>query len=121
MGVKDELVKPNGTQYFESNVKDAALPKLRGKLVSQSPAVRPKTLVLAMSDATTPEVTLNLNAPLAGKADPGTEIEFEGIPKTFTQSPFMVTMEVEKEKISGWPAQAAPARAPVRRPTGKKK
>jgi tetratricopeptide (TPR) repeat protein len=109
MNVKNELAGANGAQYFESSVKDSGLPKLRGKLVSQSPAVKPKELVLAMSDDTTPEVTLKLSAPMAGKADPGTVIEFEGaVPKTFTQSPFMITMEIEKEKIEGWPAQAAP-------------
>jgi tetratricopeptide (TPR) repeat protein len=114
MSVKNELTGPNGSQYFESSVKDSGLPKLRGKLVSQSPAVKPNQLVLAMSDDTTPEVTLKLSAPLAGKADPGTVIEFEGaVPKTFTQSPFMMTMEVEKEKIEGWPAQAPPAHRPA--------
>jgi hypothetical protein len=115
--VKDALIAPDGQSYFESGVKGAALPKLKGKLVSQTPAIKPKTLVLAISDDTTPEVTLNLSAPLAGKADAGTVIEFEGVPTAFTQSPFMVTMDVEKEKISGWPAQAAP---PARRPAGSK-
>jgi len=116
--VKDALTAADGAQYFESSVKGAALPKLKGKLVSQTPAIKPKTLVLALSDDTTPEVTLNLSAPLAGKADAGTVIEFEGVPTTFTQSPFMVTMDVEKEKVEGWPAQAAPA---VHRPaTGAK-
>jgi tetratricopeptide (TPR) repeat protein len=111
--VKDALMAADGAQYFESSVKGAALPKLKGKLVSQTPAIKPKTLVLALSDDTTPEVTLNLSAPLAGKADAGTVIEFEGVPSAFTQSPFMVTMDVEKEKIEGWPAQAAPAHRPA--------
>ena len=120
MSVKNELVGANGTQYFDSSVKDAGLPKLRGKLVSQSPAVKPKEIVLALSDNTTPEVTLKLSAPLPGKAEPGTSLEFEGaVPKSFTQSPFMVTMEVEKEKVEGWPAQAAPP-AVHHRPAGAK-
>ena len=118
MGVKTALVAADGTQYFESKMKGAGLPKLRGKLVSQTPAIKPKTLVLAMSDDTTPEVTIVLSAPLPGKADAGTAIEFEGVPTTFTQNPFMVTMEVEKEKIQGWPAQATPA--PVHRPAASK-
>ncbi|MEP6534920.1 MAG: hypothetical protein ABJF23_06370 [Bryobacteraceae bacterium] len=118
MGVKTALAAADGVQYFDSSVKGAALPKLHGKLVSQTPAVKPKTLVLAMSDDTTGEVTLNLSAPLAGKADAGTVIEFEGVPTSFTQTPFMLTMDVEKEKIGGWPEQAAPA--PVRRPAASK-
>ncbi len=119
--VKEQLTGPNGMQYFDTSVKEAALPKLRGKLVSESPAINPKELVLAMSDDTTPEVTLKLNAPLRGKAPAGTVIEFEGVPKSFTQSPFMLTMDVEKEKIEGWPAQAAPPVHKAAPRTGAKK
>ena len=117
--VKDALVAPDGQSYFDSGVKGAGLPKLRGKLVSQTPAIKPKTLVLAMSDDTTPEITLILSAPMAGKADAGTVLEFEqAVPTTFTQNPFMLTAEIEKEKIEGWPAQAAPA--PARKPAASK-
>jgi hypothetical protein len=98
-------------------MKGAAVPKLKGYLVSQTPATRPTTLVLGIENQNTPEVTLKLDAPLAGKADPGTALEFEGIPQSFTKEPFMVTFDVEKSKISGWPAQAAPA--PARRPVRK--
>jgi len=108
--LKTALDAPEGPQYFDSGLKEAEAPKLKGKLVSQSPALRPKTLVLALSDATTPEVTINLATPLPGKAEPGTELTFVGVAKTFTQKPFMITMDVDdKAKIEGWPAQAAPA------------
>jgi hypothetical protein len=119
--VKQELKGANGSAYWESSVKDSGLPKLKGKLVSQSPAVRPKELVLAISDETTGEVTLKLSAPMAGKAPAGTELEFEGaVPKSYTTDPFMVTMEIEKEKITGWPEQPK-APAPVHRTVPKKK
>jgi len=117
LNVKNELNGPNGEQYFNSTMKGAAVPKLKGYLVSQSPASRPTTLVLGIENQNTPEVTLKLDAPLAGKADPGTALEFQGIPQSFTKEPFMVTFDVEKSKISGWPAQAAPA--PARRPVRK--
>ncbi len=121
LNMKQELKGANGASYWESGVKDAGLPKLKGKLVSESPAIRPKELVLAISDDTTPEVTLKLSAPMAGKAPAGTEIEFEGaVPKSYTTDPFMVTMEIEKEKISGWPEQPK-APAPVHRTPAKKK
>jgi hypothetical protein len=49
-----------------------------------------------------------MDAPLRGKADPGTDLEFEGTATGFTKDPeFMVTFEVEKEKLVGWPVQAA--------------
>jgi tetratricopeptide (TPR) repeat protein len=109
--VKDQLIAANGDQYFESSMKGSAFPKLKGKLISQKPAVRPKELVLGIENATTPEVTLKLENPLPGKAEPGTEIEFEGIPSAFTKEPFNVTFDVEsKDKITGWPAAAPPAR-----------
>jgi hypothetical protein len=53
-------------------------------------------------------VTLKFENPLPGKAEPGTEIEFEGVPSAFTKEPFMLAFDVEgKDKIQGWPAQAA--------------
>jgi len=108
-GVKDLLVAPNGEQYFESTLKGSAVPKLKGKLVAMKPAIRPKELVLAIDTPNTPEVTLKLENPLPGKAEPGTEIEFEGVPSAFTKEPFMLAFDVEsKDKIQGWPAQAAP-------------
>jgi hypothetical protein len=121
INVKQELKGANGPAYWDSSVKDSGLPKLKGKLVSQTPAIRPKELVLAISDDTTPEVTLKLSAPMAGKAPAGTELEFEGaVPKSYTTDPFMVTMEIEKEKITGWPDQPKTP-APVHRTVPKKK
>jgi hypothetical protein len=116
--VKDALVAPNGEQYFEGTLKGSAVPKLKGKLVSAKPAVRPKELVLAIDTPNTPEVTLKFENPLSGKAEPGTEIEFEGVPSAFTKEPFMLAFDVEgKDKIQGWPAQATtPARKTIPRP-----
>ena len=118
--VKDQLIAANGEQYFTEQMKDHAVPKLRGKLVSMKPAIRPKELVLAIQTPDTPEVTLKLENPLPGKADKGTEIQFEGTATEFTKDPFMLTFVVEsKDKIEGWPAQAAPPAK--KRPTAKKK
>ncbi len=122
MSVKKELAGPNGAQYFENNMKEAALPggdvkEFKGKLISAKPAVNPKELVLGIADPNTPEVTLKLDNPMRGKAEPGIEIGFQGVAKSFSPDPFMVTFEVEKEKVSGW--KAAPAAAPVKKGTGK--
>jgi len=81
---------------------------LKGKLVQQKPALKPKELVLSM-DEDKPQVTLKLEKPLPGKAEAGTELQFEGVPSEFTKDPFMLTFTVDsKDKIEGWPAQAAP-------------
>jgi len=122
MSIKKELTGPNSDAYFASSVKDAHLPggamgvqKFKGKVIEHKPARNPKEIVLGMSDATTREVTLKLETPfLTGKADPGTEIEFEGVVSGFTKDPFMVTFDVEKkEQIAGWPAPAPPAKKAV--------
>lgn len=120
MGIKKELEGDGGMQFFEERMKGAALPgqiegtphnKLKGKVVSHKPAVNPKEILLAM-DTETPNapavVTLKLETPLRGKADPGTEIEFEGVAAAFTKDPFMLTFEVESDNIVGWPAPPPP-------------
>jgi tetratricopeptide (TPR) repeat protein len=108
--IRDELTGENGQAYFDTSMKDAAIPRLRGWVVEQ----RPKELLVAISDKNTPEVTLQLDAPVTAKVDPGTEIQFEGVGKSFTKEPFMVVMDVERKAISGLPA-AAPAKKPARR------
>lgn len=114
--IKTELTGDNGPSYFESSVKDAALPggvnnvrKFKGRLVSMSPALRPKELTLAVEKPDVADVTLKLDSPLAGKMEPGGEIEFEGVAKSFTKEPYMLTFEVEKAKLSGWTGKNTPA------------
>jgi tetratricopeptide (TPR) repeat protein len=128
--IKAELTGPNGAQYFETSMKGAALPggangvqKFTGKLVDSKPDSRPKELVLAIEDGKTPDVTLKLDTPLAGKMEPGAEIGFEGVATSYTATPFMVTFDVEKSKITGWKGAPAPAprKAAPRRPVSRKK
>jgi hypothetical protein len=107
--IKDQLTAANGESYFNDQLKGTAPPKLRGKLVSIKPAIRPKELVLDLEGGNTAEVTLKLETPLPGKAEPGIEIQFQGVPSAFTKDPFMLTFDVDsKDKIEGWPKQAAP-------------
>ena len=110
--LKAELTGANGATYFESSMKGALLPTLKGKVVSMTPALKPKTVVMALEDGTTPDATLKFETPLAGKVDVGTELSFEGVPESYTTSPFMVMFAVEKDKLHGWTGKNAPA-APV--------
>ena len=128
MEIKDALLAANGNDYFQNSVKGAGLPgghqgvkKFKGRVVSHKPAANPKEIVLAISSAETPEVTLTLEegTTMRGKAEPGTEIEFEGTATAFTKEPFMLTFEVEKEKILGWPAPA-PAKPAAKKKAAKK-
>lgn len=125
--LKDALTAPNGEQYFEGGMKGAlvppeGVPPLKGKLIRQEPARNPKELVLALSDPNTPEVILKVDPPMTGRAEPGTDLEFRGVPTAFTKEPFLVTFEAEKKSISGWPAPPPPTRkTPGRRVVPKKK
>ena len=90
--------------------------------------VTPKELVLSMDTTqnvgSEGEVTLKVEGGLRGKADPGIEIEFEGVPSAYSKDPFMLTFDVEKEKLKGWPVQAAPVQkkaAPKKAGVTKKK
>lgn len=128
MEIKKALQAADGEAYW-GNLKDAELPTFKGKLVSTKPEVNPKEIVLAVESADQPEVTLVLEKALRGKAEPGIEIEFTGVAKEYTKEPYSLKLEVENEKLKGWPAQAAPAKgtktpakkaAPAAKKTAKK-
>lgn len=127
MEIKKALQAADGETYW-GNLKDAELPTFKGKLVSMKPETNPKELVLAVESADQPEVTLVLEKPLRGKAEIGTEIEFTGVAKEFTKEPYTMKLELENEKLKGWPVQAvapkarksAPAKKAVSKKAGKK-
>ena len=128
INLKTALKGTEGAQYFDSSMKDSAMPKLKGKIVSHTPALKPKELLVGLADASTGEITIHIAEKgfLNGKADAGTEIEFEGcVPKSFTADPFMLTCEIETDKITGWPVATPPpakkAVAPVKKALPKKK
>ena len=120
-GIKEALTGADGANYFGSSMKDAQLPPLKGKVVKLEPAVKPKTILIAMedgkSDGTTADATLKFEMALPGSVEPGTELIFEGVPESYIQSPLMVVFNVEKEKLQGWTGKNPP---PARRPAAKK-
>jgi tetratricopeptide (TPR) repeat protein len=118
MGIKKELAGANGDQYFENNIKNAAIPKLKGTLIAAKPPVRSKELVVGLENGEVGEVTLKFEAPLAGKPKTGVVVEFEGVPTAFTKDPFMLTFETEKGKVSGLEIEAPPP--PVKKVVPKK-
>ncbi len=113
--LKNELTGANGQQFFDANMKGAKVPggaegvqRFRGTLVAAKPATRPTELLVAVTDPNTPEATLKLDKALAGKPVPGGEVEFEGVPASYTRDPFMVTFE--QASVTGIKMEAAPAR-----------
>ena len=118
--IKEQLNGADGATYFNSSMKDAKLPTLRGKVVSLEPENRPKTVVMALEDGTTGDATLKFEMPLPGKVDAGTELTFEGVPESYTTSPFMVVFNVDKDDLHGWTGKNAPAKkAPVKKAPAK--
>jgi hypothetical protein len=125
MSIKTALSAPDGATYFDSSMKGAGLPggaggvtEFKGKLIESKPALRPKELILSVADGTTPDVTLKLDTPLAGKMEPGAEIGFQGVATAYTVTPFNVTFDVEKAKITGWKGAPAPVHHPVHHSAG---
>src|SRR5215472_2996888 len=111
--IKASLVAPDGVDYFKENLKGTMLPGgaagvtlFTATLLSAKPAEQPSVLVVAISDSTTPEVTLqikdaewkdtHLNGPLVR----GSVIQFEGVGMSFTKEPFMLTLGVFVAKRS---------------------
>jgi hypothetical protein len=111
--IKTALTAPDGQDYFENNLKGSMIPGgaggvvlLTGTLLSAEPVAQPAVLIVAISDAKTPEATLrfkdsewkdtHLNGPLM----PGSMIQFEGVPVASKKEPFMLTFEVSMTKRS---------------------
>jgi hypothetical protein len=106
MKVKGALSESNGEQYFDGQLKDAAVPRLKGVLVEAKPACQPKELLVAvplpgMQQPPRAEITLKLDKALPGKPELNMEFQWEGVPSAFTKEPFMLTMDAEAAKMTG--------------------
>ncbi|MGO9261371.1 MAG: hypothetical protein ACLQU1_34455 [Bryobacteraceae bacterium] len=127
MGIKSQLADANGDQYFESQLKDAKVPKLKGVVVEGKPACRSKEILVSVplpdnQGQAAAEISLKLvdadRKPLAltnVKPVPGTEIQWEGVPSAFTKDPFLLTMDTEKANIDGLKTDPCAPAAPPRK------
>ncbi|HEY1205483.1 MAG: hypothetical protein ABSH46_05825 [Bryobacteraceae bacterium] len=111
--IKGQLTSDGGDAYFSGSMKDALVPPegqpaFQGKVISQEPARAPKFVKVSIEDGKTPDATLVFDPPLPRPAEPGTAITFRGVPTSFTKQPFMVTFDVEKKNLTGWPAPPKP-------------
>ncbi|HWF09141.1 MAG TPA: hypothetical protein VG297_11800 [Bryobacteraceae bacterium] len=120
--IKAKLSDTNGEEYFQTQLKDAAVPQLKGMLIEAKPACRPKELLVAVpvpdaQQTPQPEITLKLDKPLSGKPEVHGDIYWEGVPSAFTRDPFMLTMDTETGKVQGLKTTPCPPSAPARRKT----
>jgi hypothetical protein len=116
--IRGQLADTNGEQYFYDQLKNSAVPELRGTLIEAKPECRPKELLVAvpLPDAPKPlraEITLKLNLPLNGEPEPFGEFRWAGVPSAFTKDPFMLTMDTEKTSLDG--LSTTPCTPPARR------
>jgi hypothetical protein len=127
LGVKKSLNDQGGEAYFNDQMKEHQLPKLKGTLVEAKPACRSKELLVAISDSTHPEITLKMvdadgkALALTGKPEVGGEIQWEGVPMAFSKDPFMVSMDAEKAKIENLKMSPCAGAAPVQKKAAPKK
>jgi len=118
MKIKAALADANGAQYFDSQLKNSAVPQLKGTLVEARPACHPKELLVSVplpnaQPSDQPEISLKLDKPLSGKPENGTEFQWQGVPSAFTASPFLLTMDTDSTTLEG--LKTTPCSVPVRR------
>jgi hypothetical protein len=105
MKIRAALDGPNGEQYFTGQLKNTAVPQLRGKVVDANPTCRPRVLRVAIPrpDASeqVAEIVLKLDRSLNGEASMDGEFRFQGVASAFQKDPFLLTMETSPEKIHG--------------------
>ena len=106
MRIKAALTAADGEQYFESDLKDVAVPQLKGVLLAAKPACRPTELLIAvpLPDAKPPlqpEIAIKLEKPVAEKPELNGEILWEATAADFVKSPLLLTMKAEPAKIHG--------------------
>jgi tetratricopeptide (TPR) repeat protein len=119
VSIKQQLTD-QGDAFFQS-MKGTSMPKFKGTVLSTTPAARPKTLTLGISQPSQAEVTLTLEEPLPRAVPNGTVIEFEGAePVEYSASPFMLKLNGGKI-VSGLPqAPAATKKAGAKKAAPKK-
>jgi hypothetical protein len=105
MQIKGALTAANGAQYFETELKNSAVPALAGVVMEARPACHPKELLVAIKErdkeALEGQILLKFEKPLNGKPEVPADIQFEGVPSAFSGSPFLLTMDAEAGKVTG--------------------
>ena len=79
-----------------------------GTVISLTPADKPTTVVLGVTDPTKPDATLVFTQPLPPDAvKVGTKVDFSGVADSFTPNPYMLTFK--DPSIPGVKTEETPA------------
>ncbi len=104
--VKQALNGPDGDEYFQSSMKDAMLPRLKGTLISALPSESGNALMLGLENPAILDVKLlvhGANVKSAIELMPGMQIEFSAVSIGFTRDPFLVTFDTVEDSIVAKP------------------
>lgn len=101
--ILDALAKaPDPAHVYGNNLKDALVPGMgkhwRGTVVSDASQDNPGELLIAISNAKTPEVKLRIRQREVGELRAGDEIEFNGIVRDVQWDPFLMTIACGEEE-----------------------
>jgi hypothetical protein len=105
--LRDKLTAAGAEAYFETELKNIELPKLKGRVLGQT---SPKELTVLMdyiSPANPPanpravaDATIKLDGPWKGKIEPGTMISITGaVAESFAKDPYMMTMHADRKSV----------------------
>jgi len=100
LNIRDALKGPVAQDYFDTAMKDAKIPPLRGLVLSQTPLRRPEVMVVSLSGDGAPEATIKLNRPLKRDVPAGKAVLFSGVARAFNQNPFMLNFDVDVRDVS---------------------
>ncbi len=112
--IKSALEGDEGEHYFESDLRDAAVPELQGVVLGAKPECRPTELHVGVrfpedSGDLREEIVLKLQRPFAGKPNLGSEVHWTGVPTAFSRTPFLLTIDVDPAKLKD--LQSTPCQA----------
>lgn len=81
------------------------------KIVSITPNPKPKEITCGIEKGDVADAKLVFEKPLEGKMEPGDEIQFKGVAKSWTKDPYMITFALDdvKEDLNGtWTGKNPP-------------
>lgn len=87
----------------QQTLTETTLPRLKGALIRCNTPVKPTEIYVGIIDPAVEEVVIKVGDGFARCADPGTVLEFDGGPASFSRDPFLLTVLTQLENVQGWP------------------
>jgi hypothetical protein len=95
--IRAALNSSGGLEYFAAHVKDRLLPPMEGKVASVEST---GSVLVVMTDGTSPEIRIQIRPLLNRTLLPGTHIEFKGVATACTLHPLLMTVDVADDEVT---------------------